>query len=68
LNERRRTSLLGLALLEALLPLFFTLASVLFNLLWWRVLDELTLLVEACPLGQTVGDVDAALTVEHVKS
>ena len=40
----------------------------LLDLLRWRVLDELALLVEAGPLGQTVGDIDAALAVEHVKS
>jgi hypothetical protein len=67
-EERRCTGLLGLALLETLLPLFFTLTGVLLNLLWWRVLDELALLVEAGPLGQTVGNVDAALAVKHVES
>lgn len=66
--ELSRTSLLVLALVEALLPLLLTLASVLLDLLWWRVLDELALLVEAGPLGQAVRDVDAALAVEHVKS
>lgn len=60
--------LLLLALLLALLPLFLALASVFLDLLGWRVLDEFTLLVEASPLGQTVGDIDAALAVEHVKS
>ena len=40
----------------------------LLDLLGWRVLDELALLVEAGPLGKAVGDIDAALAVEHVKS
>lgn len=57
-----------LALLEALLPLLLTLTQVLADLLRWRVLDKVTLLVKTSPLGQTVGDVDAALAVEHVES
>lgn len=60
--------LLVLALLEALLALLLPLAGKLLDLLWRRVLDKLAVLVEAGPLGQTIGDVNAALAVEHVKS
>jgi hypothetical protein len=41
---------------------------VLLDLLRWRVLDKLALLVEAGPLRQTVGNVNAALAVEHMES
>jgi hypothetical protein len=55
-------------LLLTLLSLLLALASVLLDLLWWRVLDQLALLVQPGPFGETVGDVDAALAVEHVQS
>lgn len=61
-------SLLVLAVLKALFALLFSLASVLLDLLWRRILDELAVLVQAGPLGKTIRDVDAALTIEHVKS
>jgi len=57
-----------LALLKALLPLLLALAKVLLDLLRWRVLNEIALLVETGPLGQTVRDIDAALAIEHVES
>lgn len=57
-----------LAVLKPLLPLLLALAEILPDLLGWRVLDEIALLVESGPFGQTIGDVNAALAVEHVKS
>jgi hypothetical protein len=66
--SRNRFPLLVLALLKTLFPLLLALAKVLSDLLGWRVLNEVALLVEAGPLGQTVRDVDAALAVEHVES
>jgi len=66
--SRNKFPLLVLALFKTLFPLLLALAKVLSNLLRWRVLNEVALLVEAGPLGQTIGDVDAALAVEHVES
>jgi len=57
-----------LAFVELLLSLGLTLSLVLANKLWRAVLNELTLVVEACPLGETVRDVHNTLTVEHVAS
>jgi hypothetical protein len=57
-----------LAFVELLLSLGLTLSLVLANKLWRAVLNELTLVVEAGPLGETVRDVHNTLTVEHVAS
>jgi hypothetical protein len=67
-TSRASKLLLVLAILKALLPLLLALANILLDLLRRRVLNKIALLVEASPLGQTVGDVDAALAVEHVES
>lgn len=56
------------ALREALLTLLLSLPSELLDLLWRRVLNEIAILVQTRPLGQTVGDVNAALAIEHVAS
>jgi len=57
-----------LTLLEPLLPLFLTLALVLLHKLRRRVFDEIALLVQARPFGQTIRNVHNALAVEHVAS
>jgi hypothetical protein len=64
----RVTCLFVLAFVESLLSLGLTLSLVLTDKLWGAVLDELALVVETSPLGETVRDVHDTLTVEHVAS
>lgn len=57
---------LVLALLEPLIALLLTLALILSHKIGWTVFDEVALLAQAAPLGETVWDVHDALAVEHV--
>jgi hypothetical protein len=67
-TSRSSKLLLVLAIFEPLLPLLLALTNILLDLLRRRVLNEITLLVEAGPLGQTVRNINASLAVEHVES
>lgn len=56
------------ALRETLLALLLPLPRELLDLLGRGIFNEIAVLVQARPLGQTVWDVNAALAVEHVAS
>ena len=62
------THLLTILLTDILLYISLPLALHLLNHLRRAVLNELALVIDACPLRQTVRDVDHSLRVEHVAS
>lgn len=60
-NSPKKTALRFVTILHLFLLLLHTLALEIFDHVWWAVLDEIALLIETSPLGQTIWNVHDTL-------